>query len=718
MGTESSVSAFVRLELTDSAGWDVLLAWIRSGEAEVQESRETLLLVAAGATAPGRVHDKKQVVELLLRHDANPNHQDDHGRSALIRAAHCGDEMVVELLLQFGAEVDASGMGRSALIIAAQRGFERVVEVLLRHGADTNQQVSAQISADQASLGAGIVKGATALMLAGPPNDPQGKGKERIVDLLIQHGAKINICDSDGETALMYASRSGHERVVEGLLRLSAEIEHQDNKGATALSHAAGHGAERVVGLLLRWRAEVCRAANDGSTALMHAAGRGNEGYEGIVDMLLRHGGEIDYQNNIGETALTLATTAGHERVVDTLLRQGASTNLQTRREYTALMHAVYYGRERLVGKLCRGSDVNLQTSRGATVLHYAAWLGHVQVLDALLRGRADINHQAREDGCTALMVAAERNHPTTVRCLLRAGAAVELRDNKGMTALQLAEGQARMALEEHFAAATAEQEATRVFDELMAEIEADERAKEGMKPKKRKKGKGSGGGADVPGQPRAGQRTEGKESHVARVRCPPSTTAASDADPLNAHSLWSASGGVWAGRLSAMQRLLRAGRVRLGVLVRRLYSEFIAALRLPLGRGVGGRLDLEATGAAEPGDQALEPHCNNGEALDQPQASDLGETSDDVPATLLCAPPQLGSVSLADARFETGRPAAAPESTVGGQTTCIVCFTNPKSHSAVPCGHQCACGPCSAKMERCPYCRGTVIMWMENRLV
>ena len=56
----------------------------------------------------------------------------------------------------------------------------------------------------------------------------------------------------------------------------------------------------------------------------------------------------------------------------------------------------------------------------------------------------------------------------------------MELRDNKGMTALQLAEGQARMALEEHFAAATAEQEATRVFDELMAEIEADERANEG----------------------------------------------------------------------------------------------------------------------------------------------------------------------------------------------------------------------------------------------
>ena len=29
------------------------------------------------------------------------------------------------------------------------------------------------------------------------------------------------------------------------------------------------------------------------------------------------------------------------------------------------------------------------------------------------------------------------------------------------------------------------------------------------------------------------------------------------------------------------------------------------------------------------------------------------------------------------------------PESTIGGQTTCIVCMVGPKSHLAVPCGHQ-----------------------------
>ena len=78
--------------------------------------------------------------------------------------------------------------------------------------------------------------------------------------------------------------------------------------------------------------------------------------------------------------------------------------------------------------------------------------------------------------------------------------------------------------------------------------------------------------------------------------------------------------------------------------------------------------------------------------------------------------PPPTATVSLADARFDTGRP-AVPESTLGGETTCIICFSNAKSHVAGPCGHLCACGPCSAKMESCPICRAPVLMWMQLRV-
>mmetsp|Transcript_40689 Transcript_40689/g.134637 ORF Transcript_40689/g.134637 Transcript_40689/m.134637 type:complete len:306 (+) Transcript_40689:461-1378(+) len=74
-------------------------------------------------------------------------------------------------------------------------------------------------------------------------------------------------------------------------------------------------------------------------------------------------------------------------------------------------------------------------------------------------------------------------------------------------------------------------------------------------------------------------------------------------------------------------------------------------------------------------------------------------------------------AISLANAQFDTGRP-QVPESTLGGETTCIVCFDNPKSHLAVPCAHQCVCGPCSEQLKACPICRAEVQMWLRPRII
>ena len=73
--------------------------------------------------------------------------------------------------------------------------------------------------------------------------------------------------------------------------------------------------------------------------------------------------------------------------------------------------------------------------------------------------------------------------------------------------------------------------------------------------------------------------------------------------------------------------------------------------------------------------------------------------------------------VQLEDAGDVTGRVDVA-ESSLGGETTCIVCFDAPKSHMAFPCWHTCACGPCSKKMDACPYCRTHVEMWGVPRHV
>ena len=74
-------------------------------------------------------------------------------------------------------------------------------------------------------------------------------------------------------------------------------------------------------------------------------------------------------------------------------------------------------------------------------------------------------------------------------------------------------------------------------------------------------------------------------------------------------------------------------------------------------------------------------------------------------------------ALTLADVGNLTGRN-DAPESTIGGQTTCIVCMVGAKSHIAVPCGHQSLCVDCAVTIKECPYCRQPVQLWMQARIV
>ena len=87
-------------------------------------------------------------------------------------------------------------------------------------------------------------------------------------------------------------------------------------------------------------------------------------------------------------------------------------------------------------------------------------------------------------------------------------------------------------------------------------------------------------------------------------------------------------------------------------------------------------------------------------------------------PAAVDASPPTASHQMEAAPLTLADLPHDVPESTIGGQTTCIVCFTNQKTHIAVPCGHQCLCSSCSDKLERCPYCNGEVVMWMQARIV
>lgn len=137
----------------------------------------------------------------------------------LLEAAAQGDEAGVERWLQAGAEANvgsASHDNWTGLHYAAQRGDVPVADALLRHGAEI-----------EAITG----RGRGCLHLAAQ------EGREKhvaLIELLLNHGAYVNLQTPWGSTALQDAAYLGHVGVVQALLKHGAcpHIEDQDGRNA------------------------------------------------------------------------------------------------------------------------------------------------------------------------------------------------------------------------------------------------------------------------------------------------------------------------------------------------------------------------------------------------------------------------------------------------------------------------------------------------------
>lgn len=133
----------------------------------------------------------------------------------------------------------------------------------------------------------------------------------------LEAGIDVNVRDSDGRTALMYASYNGHVEVMRNLLLKGADVNLQDNYGRTALMMASSGPFPQAVRLLLDNYADPNIADKEEHfTALMYAAA---EGQTEIVKILLSRNANPSLKDKDGDMALTFALNNGHDEVVKIL---------------------------------------------------------------------------------------------------------------------------------------------------------------------------------------------------------------------------------------------------------------------------------------------------------------------------------------------------------------------------------------------------------------
>ena len=159
---------------------EVLLKHGANPNAQNKED-ETPLLVSTLWTS------RLAVADLLLKYKANPNLKSDAGRTALMEAAAwCSDPKYITLLVRHKADVNVHDglVGYTPLFDAVSNGKIEIVTELVRLGAN----VSAEDNSHETPLVMTALKSDAAAIA--------------ITKLLVQHGADINHVNDQKETVL------------------------------------------------------------------------------------------------------------------------------------------------------------------------------------------------------------------------------------------------------------------------------------------------------------------------------------------------------------------------------------------------------------------------------------------------------------------------------------------------------------------------------------
>ena len=269
------------------------------------------------------------------------------------------------------------------------------------------------------------------------PNNDQAlhlaaeSGKLQLIEWLLDNdwcSSKPNI---HGETALHVASINGHLEVVRCLAN-SGELSISDSEGNTAVHFASKSSSPLIFDTLLKCGANMEVKNDQGKTAFLLACEAGNLA---AVDKLDKLGAEIFLTTRSGDSALSLAAQSGNEDIVQLLLQRGFGSNARAESSLyneTALHLACGHGRLPMVKILIEnGADVHAKTWSQETPLHY---LCDPEVIKAQQKKFKGAGRLRRTQCCYHGSDFSDRIE--IAKCLLNAGAEPFTLDRSGQSVL------------------------------------------------------------------------------------------------------------------------------------------------------------------------------------------------------------------------------------------------------------------------------------------
>jgi hypothetical protein len=365
------------------------------------------------------------LIRVLLKAGADVDSANPEGQTALMTVARMGNVEAAKVLLGAGAKVNAveQWRGQTALMWASAQGHPDMVRLLLKAGAQPDlrstvrqwpRKVSAEPRPQNRPSG-----GFTALLLAAR------EGCAGCAKALVEGGAAINLADPDNITPLLMAVLNARFDTAAYLIKVGADVNRWDTWGRAPLYSAVDYNTTPRGG-------RPDRPSGDATTAL------------DVTGLLLEKGANPNMQLKLFPPYRSL----GQDRGGDTMLTVGT----------TPLIRAAKAGDVESVALLLKfKADADLPNSLGITPFMAAAGVGSTTIdirarfrneqrgieTAKLLRAAGANLNAVRDNGQGALHGAALWGWNSFVGYMAEAGARLDIRDQAGATALDVAQGKA-----------------------------------------------------------------------------------------------------------------------------------------------------------------------------------------------------------------------------------------------------------------------------------
>ena len=396
------------LSLATVAGQDDIVASLLEHEGVDINSQDSLghtALILAATVKDGRkdTEAKFRIANSLLIQGANTSIKDrEGGGTAILRAVDAGNEEMVELLLKYDADIEnQDDLKRGLLHSAAIDGYEGIVRLLLGKGLDSNAQ-------DQ--------NGKT------PLHDASRDGNHKVAKVLLDSGADQSIKDKHKRTPWTIAWQYGNLNVM-SILEGKEIIE---PRAPTSSSYPqieelpiwslANLGFQNEVSHMITNKPkEIYFCDPDIGNTALHCAINANNAT--ILTVLLQAGLSPDSLNDYYRTPLHLAAIPGNAKLLTILLNHDAKCDEKDRWLETPLQIAHHNRHLECAVILIEAGAVPTSPSMIQSLFFAAVELGRLAAVSKLIERGADLSVKNML-GQTALQMAKEAGKGEIVQML------------------------------------------------------------------------------------------------------------------------------------------------------------------------------------------------------------------------------------------------------------------------------------------------------------